>query len=118
MGDEPESVMKASKLLLMLEKTPAILLIAMAFFVSFSGPVKAVAAAHVGETEVVEVEEHKFLSQRSHSQRKLRHRRARPGRAVSAAALIAQAPVSESIEARLSFWRRPPHLLRAPPISL
>ena len=85
----------------------------MAFFAVSSSPFKSIAAATNNTEEVLEIEPGKYVSHSSHS-RKLRPRHV-PQKLTLPKVVENPAAIPEFIEASLTFWLRPPNLLRAPP---
>lgn len=108
--------MRQTKLQPIISATMALILCAMVFFAVSSGPFKSIAAARNSTEEVLEVEPAKYVSQSSHS-RKLKPRHL-PQKLVLPEAIEAPQAVPDFPDALLSFWLRPPNLLRAPPVLL
>jgi len=97
-------------------RVPAIVLASIALLVSLSVPVRAVVAVRAGESEIIEVDEGKFVQQQTCHTR--RHRRA-----IHKEPRFFCQPDDEDFqvafpiipEPPLSFWTTTPPLLRAPP---
>ncbi len=99
-----------------LSRIPALVLASVAVFLSISTPVKAFAAVRSGESEIVEIEEAKFVEQKTcHSRRHKRtpHREHYFFKPVDDENIILVLP--EALAPPMCFWSSTPPLLRAPP---
>ena len=100
-----------------LSRVPAIVLALVAVFLSVSAPVKAISAVRTGETEIVEIDEAKFVQQKTcHSRRHKRtpHREHHFFKPVDDEPVIVVLP-EDAPAPPYCFWSSTPPLLRAPP---